>query len=392
MGVCFTFYSSSDVHLPVGPLVLGLCKTKKVWPKMMHTAVCGIARRAGAGSRCVLVRCAVSVCLTKLLLNQASSTYCFTSDCKDAFDDKYAGISYFIYSGVSKLTHLQSSHFFRPRPLAQGFAALPGSTRNISLSSSKPAPANASNSATPEETIPSEVAAQPSASDAANAVSENLSQASSVVSSDASIVSDASSTLAETLSSVPVDALTSIAPLHYGDLTAAGLTSFWPPGLCVWGLETLQVATGMPWFWTIVVGTFAARFVLIPFAASSMSNAAKLAEHQPELQAVQAQVKAAFESKNQFEMQRAALAQRALFKRIGVNPMKNFIPMFVQLPVTIGLFLGVKRMCDLPVEQLKVSGVSFLTDLTVPDPTWVLPILGAVVMNLQITVCTLHSY
>ena len=89
------------------------------------------------------------------------------------------------------LTQLQSSHFFRPRPLAQGFAALPGSTRNISLSSSKPAPTTPSNPTVPEETIPSEVAAQPSASDAVNAVSENLSQASSVVPSDASIVSDA---------------------------------------------------------------------------------------------------------------------------------------------------------------------------------------------------------
>ncbi|KAI0085491.1 60Kd inner membrane protein-domain-containing protein, partial [Irpex rosettiformis] len=150
-------------------------------------------------------------------------------------------------------------------------------------------------------------------------------------------------------------------------------------------LEALQVSTGMPWFWTIVAGSFAARLLLIPFAASSMSNAAKLAEHQPEMKAVQAQVKAAYEQGNQIEMQRAALAQRALFKRIGVNPLKNLIPMFVQLPVTIGLFLGVKRMCDFPVEQLKISGVSFLTDLTVPDPTWVLPILGAIAMNAQIT-------
>lgn len=142
----------------------------------------------------------------------------------------------------------------------------------------------------------------------------------------------------------------------------------------------------MPWFWTIVAGTFVARIILIPFAAASMSNAAKLAEHQQEIQAVTEQVKAAYAERNQFEMQRAALAQRALFAKIGVNPLKNFIPLFVQLPVTIGMFLGVKKMCDLPLEGLKNSGFSLLTDLTVPDPTWVLPILGTIVMNIQMTV------
>ncbi|KAI0799636.1 60Kd inner membrane protein-domain-containing protein [Irpex lacteus] len=275
----------------------------------------------------------------------------------------------------------QSSHLLRPHSLRQGLVALPGNTRNLSLWSSKPAPAPSTPS-TPE-VLPEEVATLSPASDAVEPASATISEASSAVPPDAGVASDASNSLVDVLSSVSPDTLNAVS--QYSDPAIAGLTSWSPAGLSVWGLDALHVATGMPWFWTIVAGTFAARLILIPFAAASMSNAAKLAEHQPEIQAVTEQVKAAYAERNQFEMQRAALAQRALFAKIGVNPLKNFIPLFVQLPVTIGMFLGVKEMCDLPLEGLKNSGFSLLTDLTVPDPTWILPILGTIVMNIQMT-------
>jgi hypothetical protein len=47
------------------------------------------------------------------------------------------------------------------------------------------------------------------------------------------------------------------------------------------------------------------------------------------------------------------------------------------------MFFGVKRLCTLPLEQFHWSGVSFLPDLTVPDPYYILQIALAVLMNLQ---------
>ena len=59
---------------------------------------------------------------------------------------------------------------------------------------------------------------------------------------------------------------------------------------------------------------------------------------------------------------------------------------FAQLPVSLGMFFGVKKLCDLPLEQFKWSGLEWLPDLTATDPTWVLPIVATVFMNIQISV------
>ncbi|KAJ8522154.1 hypothetical protein ONZ45_g1207 [Pleurotus djamor] len=84
-------------------------------------------------------------------------------------------------------------------------------------------------------------------------------------------------------------------------------------------------------------------------------------------------------------MQRCALKQKKIYGDAGVSMWKMLVTPFVQLPVTLGIFFGLKKMCNLPVEQLKDSGVSWLPDLTVPDPYGVLPWALMLVVNLQIS-------
>jgi len=50
------------------------------------------------------------------------------------------------------------------------------------------------------------------------------------------------------------------------------------------------------------------------------------------------------------------------------------------------MFFAVKKMCDLPVEQLKFSGFEMYPDLTVLDPTLTLPIAMTVAVNLQLLI------
>jgi hypothetical protein len=61
---------------------------------------------------------------------------------------------------------------------------------------------------------------------------------------------------------------------------------------------------------------------------------------------------------------------------------------FVQPPVTLGMFFGIKKLCTLLLEQLHWSGMSFLPDLMVVDPLYVLPIAAAVLINVQLKVRT----
>jgi len=64
--------------------------------------------------------------------------------------------------------------------------------------------------------------------------------------------------------------------------------------------------------------------------------------------------------------------------------MGGLVAPLVQIPISIGMFFGVKKMCELPVMQLTQSGFEWLPDLTQPGPYYILPILVAASGNLMI--------
>jgi YidC/Oxa1 family membrane protein insertase len=95
---------------------------------------------------------------------------------------------------------------------------------------------------------------------------------------------------------------------------------------------------------------------------------------------------AARQARDMLLMQRAALKQKQIYADAGVSMAPMMLNPFIQLPVSLGLFFGIKKMCMLPVEQLKYSGLAILPDLTVPDPYFILPAMTAVFINTQIVV------
>jgi len=188
------------------------------------------------------------------------------------------------------------------------------------------------------------------------------------------------------LQDLTVDTITqvTIPPLHYGSLADLGLIGWHPVGLVRWSLEAIQITTGMPWFWTIVAGTAFWRMVVLPVIISSSRNAARTIFYAPQIEAAQRRLAAPDKTADPHQL-RIELA--IAYKKLGINPLVSLFAAFVQLPVAIGVFLGIKGMCELPVEQLKNSGFDFLPDLTaltsVADPYWILPLMAMVGMNMQ---------
>ncbi|TFY51939.1 hypothetical protein EVJ58_g10294 [Rhodofomes roseus] len=150
--------------------------------------------------------------------------------------------------------------------------------------------------------------------------------------------------------------------MQYGDLASLGLVGWMPAGFCRWGMEALHVSTGMPWFWTIVGATLITRVVLFPLTVKSMRSTAALAPHQEEISRLRQKMQLAQESKDMILLQQVALKQQSIYEKAGVS---------------------MASMALLPL--LKYSGLSYLPDLTVADPTGVLPIAAAVLVNLQLT-------
>ena len=77
---------------------------------------------------------------------------------------------------------------------------------------------------------------------------------------------------------------------------------------------------------------------------------------------------------------------------MSMLPIMMLLMRFVQFPVTLGVCFGVKKLYTLPLEQLHLSGVSILPDLTVTDPFYVIPIAATVFMNVQLGACNLMAH
>jgi YidC/Oxa1 family membrane protein insertase len=175
-------------------------------------------------------------------------------------------------------------------------------------------------------------------------------------------------------------------PLQLGDFASLGLTGWHPAGAVRCTLELLNVSTGLPWFHTIIIGTLMWRVFLAPLSIQTLRNSARLLPIQPRILQVQADLRRAKATGDKLALQRTALKMGKLYKDAGVSLTTMTLSPFVQLPVTLGLFFGIRKMCTLPVVQLTHSGVSFLPDLTVADPYMILPLAVCAAINMQISV------
>ena len=106
----------------------------------------------------------------------------------------------------------------------------------------------------------------------------------------------------------------------------------------------------------------------------------------PELKALQASMESKDTSDR--EVQEAYRAQmQALFKKFDCNPMKSLMLPLIQMPMFMGMFFGLKALPD-KIPEILVSGgpdispmlggIGEFSNLTVSDPTYILPICTAV--------------
>ena len=65
---------------------------------------------------------------------------------------------------------------------------------------------------------------------------------------------------------------------------------------------------------------------------------------------------------------------------------RMFIPIMIQAPLGFATFRLTKGMSDLPVPDLQNGGFLWVTDLTIPDPNYVLPVFlaGTIYLTLKV--------
>ena len=155
--------------------------------------------------------------------------------------------------------------------------------------------------------------------------------------------------------------------------------------------ENLELSIDMGWFWflaqpmvlvmdwingylnnwglTIVVFTILIKLLFWPVTAKSFRSMAAMRKITPELN----EVKEIYKD----DRQKQANETMKLMKKHGANPLGGCLPLLIQMPFFIGFFFALREMVE-----LRHSELGIWTDLSAPDPYFVLPALFCVVMIL----------
>lgn len=158
-----------------------------------------------------------------------------------------------------------------------------------------------------------------------------------------------------------------------GDLASMGLGGYSPVGLLQTSLEWIHLTTGLPWWGSIIACTFVLRMALFPIAVKLQGNAARMNNIRPEMDRILAKIKQHQQMGNGILAAQESARLMTLYKEHKCNPLKMMIMPFLQIPIFISFFIAVRRMATAPVESMKSGGALWFTDLTIPDPYYVLP-------------------
>jgi YidC/Oxa1 family membrane protein insertase len=137
-----------------------------------------------------------------------------------------------------------------------------------------------------------------------------------------------------------------------------------------WVLEKLYALVGN-WGWAIILLTILIKAIFFPLSAASYKSMAKLRLVTPRMQQI----------KERYGNDRVRMQQEMmeLYKTEKINPLGGCLPILIQIPVFIALYwvlLG-------SVEMRNAPWIGWITDLSVKDPYFVLPIIMGVTMFVQ---------
>ena len=101
-----------------------------------------------------------------------------------------------------------------------------------------------------------------------------------------------------------------------------------------WLLTTLHFSVGIPWGWSIVVLTVIVRVAMIPLTVKQQQSFRAMQALQPEIKKLQAKYKNDRQKLNEEMM--------AFYRENKVNPFGSCLPLLVQLPIFLALYVALR--------------------------------------------------
>ncbi len=137
-----------------------------------------------------------------------------------------------------------------------------------------------------------------------------------------------------------------------------------------WLLNKIYTLVGN-WGFAIIGVTLVIKALFFKLSEASYKSMAKMRKIQPKLKALKEQYA---DDKQRFNTE-----MMAMYKKEKANPMGGCLPIMVQIPVFISLYWVLVET----VELRQAPFALWITDLSVMDPFFVLPVLMGITMKLQ---------
>ncbi|CAI5995286.1 unnamed protein product [Closterium sp. NIES-64] len=131
---------------------------------------------------------------------------------------------------------------------------------------------------------------------------------------------------------------------------------------------------GLPWWLSIAAATVGIRLILLPAFVYQVRSTVKMALIKPEMERLLNKVKAA--GYNTEAVAHYNGKMQALLKKHNTTPFAPLLGIFLQAPIFIGFYFAITGMAE-HMPSFATGGAFWFTDLTTPDPTYLLPLMSS---------------
>lgn len=136
---------------------------------------------------------------------------------------------------------------------------------------------------------------------------------------------------------------------------------------------------------SIILTSLLVRLALLKIFINAADTSARIAVVAPNIAPMKARLKEARAIKDMDQLRLVTAELKQLYSAAGIQMWKVFLPL-IQMPLGFGTFRLLRGMSDLPVPGLDSAGVLWLTDLTISDPYFILPVFTGAAFHFQFKV------
>lgn len=165
-----------------------------------------------------------------------------------------------------------------------------------------------------------------------------------------------------------------------------------PVSLFMQSLEYIHLFSGLHWVSTIAAFTIGIRLLLYPLAVVQAKTSITSNNLKPDIDKLKNAAIQARSRGNSEEYIESTKKLSNLFSKNGINPLKLVGVSIVPIPFFMSTFFAIRNLCSYPIYSMKTDGILWFTDLTIPDPYFVLPALTVASLILTLEVFSLDCY